>query len=39
MNQKEYNNSEENDELSTYSYVNNGFYFEYFVGYEIASLL
>ena len=27
------------DELTTYSYINNGFCFEYFVGYEIVSLL
>ena len=26
-------------ELANYSYISNGLYFEYFVGYEIASLL
>ena len=31
---------EKNDgELTTYSYINDGIYFEYFVGYEIISLL
>ena len=29
---------EEEDELKTYTYVNNGFYFENFVGYEVESL-
>ena len=27
------------DDLSTYSYISNGLYFEYFVGYEITTLL
>jgi very-short-patch-repair endonuclease len=31
--------SSEKKELANYSYISNGFYFEYFVGYEIASLL
>jgi len=26
-------------ELNTYSYINNGYFYEYFVGYEITSLL
>lgn len=39
MNEKEEVEYIENDELSTYSYISNGFCFEYFVGYEIASLL
>ena len=30
---------EDENELTSYSYINNGYYFEYFVGYEIASLL
>jgi very-short-patch-repair endonuclease/prophage antirepressor-like protein/transposase len=30
---------EEKDELTTYSYISNGLYFEYFVGYEISALL
>jgi transposase-like protein/very-short-patch-repair endonuclease len=29
----------EEDELKTYSYINNGLCFEYFVGYEVASLI
>ena len=29
----------EKKELVSYSYISNGLYFEYFVGYEIASLL
>jgi len=29
----------EKDELTTYSYINNGYCFEYFVGFEITSLL
>jgi len=31
--------SEEENELTTYSYISNHLYFEYFVGYEIAALL
>ena len=31
--------SEEEGELTTYSYINNGYCFEYFVGYEITALL
>ena len=30
---------EEEGELTTYSYINNGYCFEYFVGFEITSLL
>ena len=30
---------EEKKELTTYSYISNGLYFEYFIGYEIATLL
>jgi hypothetical protein len=30
---------EEDNELTTYTYINNGFCFEYFVGYELAALL
>ena len=30
---------EEEGELTTYSYINNGYCFEYFVGYEITTLL
>ena len=30
---------EEKKELTTYSYISNGLCFEYFIGYEIASLL
>jgi len=26
-------------ELTTYSYISNGLYFEYFIGYEISALL
>ena len=29
----------EDNELTTYSYINNGYCYEYFVGYEIAALL
>lgn len=29
----------EENELTIYSYISNGIYFEYFVGYEVASLL
>ena len=29
----------EKKELTTYSYISNGLCFEYFIGYEIASLL
>ena len=32
-------NDEEDNELTTYTYINNGFCFEYFVGYELAALL
>ena len=31
--------TDENDDLTTFTYISNGLYFEYFVGYEIASLL
>lgn len=31
--------TEYSNELATYSYINNGYYFEYFVGYEIVSLV
>jgi very-short-patch-repair endonuclease/prophage antirepressor-like protein len=31
--------SEEESELTTYSYINNGYCFEYFVGFEITTLL
>jgi len=31
--------AEEEGELTTYSYINNGYCFEYFVGYEITALL
>ena len=30
---------DENNELTTYSYINNGYCYEYFVGYEVAALL
>ena len=30
---------EEKDELTVYDYMSNGFYFEYFVGFEIVALL
>ena len=30
---------DEENELTTYSYISNGLYFEYFVGYEVATLL
>ena len=30
---------EDENELNTYSYISNGLYFEYFVGYEITALL
>ena len=37
----EESSDEENNkkELTTYSYINSGYCFEYFIGYEIASLL
>ena len=35
---KDFINDEEND-LITYSYISNYIYFEYFVGYEVTSLL
>lgn len=39
-NKEEYEEeSEEEGELTTYSYINNGYCFEYFVGYEITALL
>ena len=31
--------SEDNNDISEYSYISNGLIFEYFIGYEIASLL
>jgi hypothetical protein len=30
---------EEENELTTYNYMSNGYYFEYFVGFEIAALI
>ena len=30
---------DEENELTTYSYISNGLYFEYFVGYELATIL
>lgn len=33
------NNTANKKELTNYSYISNGLYFEYFVGYEISSLL
>ena len=30
---------EEENELTTYEYISNGYYFEYFVGFEVAALI
>ena len=30
---------EEENELTTYDYISNGYYFEYFVGFEVAALI
>ena len=38
-NDEDHEDDEEKDELTVYDYMSNGFYFEYFVGFEIVALL
>lgn len=35
----EENNFKEENELTTYDYISNGYYYEYFVGFEVAALI